>query len=213
MPHCGLSNTLVHISSNSFSFPHLSPSMSPAASSPSLSARPHVSQPCILAVPPSVADGARTSFLQLQPLFLLPEPLLAASAWHGIQSEPPGFIWPILSDTGKGKRKGETCRWAETCRWSVLWCWLATYLCLSIARIRACRSSHSTYVCIPPLRACGEREGWGRAGEVQGESAVPPAGRHQHLGGLYHPSCFQRNRGAQGLLYHTGKDQILSYPH
>lgn len=83
---------------------------------------------------------------------------------------------------------------------------LIGYLVLSTAHIGAfCCSS----VCVPPVRAHRARQGRRWPGEVQGEGCVPSAGPDQHPGDSYHLACFQRNRGAQGLLHHPSKDQIL----
>jgi len=96
-----------------FSFSSLSPSIPPATSSPSLPASPHVSRPSSLAVPPSVPGRAWPSFLQLQPLRLLPEPPHGAPTQLGPQAGPPSRIWPLLSYTGKKKSAGSICRLVE----------------------------------------------------------------------------------------------------
>lgn len=85
----------------------LSPSI-PPATSPSLPASSHVGHPSSMAVPPFVPGGTRPSFLQLQPLLLLPEPVHGAPTQPGPQTGPPGFIWPLHSYTGK-----QTCELTE----------------------------------------------------------------------------------------------------
>lgn len=69
-------------------------------------------------------------------------------------------------------------RWDLWVTWLRIVLYANTSLSLSTAHIGACPPSLSPAVCLPPLRACGEREGWGRAGEVQGEGSVPQAGWH-----------------------------------
>lgn len=158
MPH-----SLTH-SSFSFLFHSLSSSVPPAASSPSFPARPHVSRPPSLAVPPPVPGGARPSFLQLQPLLLLEEPLHGAPTQLGPPTGPPGFIWPLLSDRGEGKRTGEICLVGLTedlCYSSAPTSKANSVipLRLSTARVRGHPPSLPPSVCLPPVRACGEREG------------------------------------------------------
>lgn len=135
----------------------LSPSIPPAASSPSLPASPHVGHPSSLAGPPFVPGGARPSFLQLQPLLLLPEPVHGAPTQPGSQTRPPGFIWPLLGHTGKQtseltEDEAHSTPTAEANR-------LHTCVSPSTAHIRAHPLSVSPSVRLPPLRACGQREG------------------------------------------------------
>lgn len=87
-------------------FYFISPSIPHAPFSSSLPASPHVCRSCSLAVPPSVPGRARPSFLQFQPLLLLPEPVYGVPAQPGPQTRPQGFIWPLLSYTGKRKSRG-----------------------------------------------------------------------------------------------------------